>query len=77
MTTFRRSTVATAPAKEDPLSLAGIVELLTDPVTMSGAPGFAPKMYFSTTAFISARRHFQSERLDMVVPSSLVKRFGS
>src|SRR5579863_2449976 len=51
--------------------------LVTDPVTMSGAPGLAPKTYFSMTAFISARRHFQSDRLDMVVPSSFVNRFGS
>ncbi|MEO7195903.1 MAG: class I SAM-dependent methyltransferase, partial [Pseudonocardiaceae bacterium] len=44
MTTFRRSTVATAPAKEDPLSLAGIVELLTDgrlPVRFTAYDGSA------------------------------------
>src|SRR6185437_13879742 len=54
-----------------------ICVLLTEPVTVVGGPGFAPKMYFSTTAFISARRQRQSDRLDIVVPSSFVKRLGS
>ena len=51
--------------------------VVTEPVTVVGGLGFAPKMYFSTTAFISARRQRQSDRLDMVVPSSFVNRLGS
>ncbi len=61
-----------------PLSTCTLIWLLlTDPVTIIGAAGLAPKMYFSTTAFISARRQRQSDRLDIVVPSSLVNRLGS